>query len=164
MKLLDSEYIIKYFGTFDTRDKIFIVTELVKDGDLFDYIVKNDFIEEYEASLIVRQLLEAVEYMHKVGVVHRDLKPENIMMQKNPDGTVKKIKIIDFGFGSQIEKGMKLTHGCGTTGYMGNPTQKRLSLLIFVVFCKGTAPELILGRPYDFSVDVFSCGVIMFLL
>ena len=119
MSLLDSEYIIKYFGTFSNKEKLFIVTELVKDGDLFDFIVRQEFLEEFDASLIVRQLLEAVEYMHRVGVVHRDLKPENIMLQSHPDGSLKRIKIIDFGFASQIEKGAKLTSGCGTSGYMG---------------------------------------------
>lgn len=125
MRLLDSEFIIKYFGTFDTKEKMFIVTDLVKDGDLFDHIVSNEFLEEYEASYVMKQLLEAVQYMHQVGVLHRDLKPENIMIHKNPDGSVRKIQIIDFGIASQMEKGTKLTIGCGTTGYMGKKHSKR---------------------------------------
>lgn len=119
MKILDSEYIIKYYGTYFSKANIFIVLELVKDGDLFDYIDRLKFLEEYEASLVILQLMQAIEYMNKVGVVHRDLKPENILLEANPDKSIKRIKLIDFGVASLLEKGAKVDHACGTPGYLG---------------------------------------------
>jgi serine/threonine protein kinase len=61
------------------------VTELVKDGDLFDFIAKHRYLQEYDAALIMAQLFDTLSYIHKVGIVHRDLKPENIMVVYGPD-------------------------------------------------------------------------------
>lgn len=78
MKMLQNPSIIRYYDTYESKDTMYIVTEYVKDGDLFDHIVSNGFLEEDEASYITKQLFLAIDYLHNIDIVHRDLKPENI--------------------------------------------------------------------------------------
>ena len=70
------------------------------EGDLFEYTKKSTFLEEYEAALILKQLIEAIQYLnHELGLIHRDLKPENVLVQVNKEkGHINRVKIIDFGF------------------------------------------------------------------
>jgi serine/threonine protein kinase len=81
-RFLNHMGIIKVKEIFENRSHIYIIAELVKNGDLFDYVLNEEFLEEYEASLIMKQLFETVKYIHDCGVIHRDLKPENIMIIK----------------------------------------------------------------------------------
>lgn len=73
--------------------------------DLFEYVVEKDALGEYDAALIAGQIIEAVQYIHGLGVVHRDLKPENIMVVNNEVGkdSHPKIKIIDFGLSNYVD-------------------------------------------------------------
>jgi len=81
MKVLEHPHVIKLMDTIETKTNIYIVTDLVSDGDLFDHIKNNEFLEEYETSYITKQLLNSLNYLHGVGVIHRDLKPENILLK-----------------------------------------------------------------------------------
>ena len=104
--------------------------ELVRDGELFEYISNNEFIEgstiaslcntiEYQASHIMRQLLNAMNYIHEAGVIHRDMKPENVLLSFDENKEPKDIKICDFGFARTIEPNALLTEVCGTPDYVG---------------------------------------------
>ena len=74
--------------------------EHVNAGELFDYIVRNDKVDDVTASKFFSQILDGVEYLHENGVCHRDLKPENILLEKNSDN----LKIIDFGLSNLYKK------------------------------------------------------------
>lgn len=76
---------------------------------------------EFEANIVLKQLLECVNYLHDTGIVHRDLKPENILIMLDPNThLIKEIKLIDFGFAKFVSKEHKLTESCGTANYAGN--------------------------------------------
>jgi len=100
--MLQNPSIIRYYDTYEAKDTMYIVTEYVKDGDLFDHIVSNSFLEEDEASYIAKQLFLAIDYLHNIDIVHRDLKPENVLVEKQ-NGRVSTLKIIDFGFACLAE-------------------------------------------------------------
>lgn len=72
--------LFRCYETFDEGNEIYIVTELVAGGELFDRIVAKTQYTEKEARDLVRTLLETMAYMHDVGIVHRDLKPENLLL------------------------------------------------------------------------------------
>jgi len=145
MKVLNHPAMIKLIETVETKSAIYIVTELVKDGDLFEYIVNREFLEEYETSFIMKQLFVAMSYLHNVGIIHRDLKPENIMITlSEKKDKVKEVKIIDFGFAQFVTPGVILKETCGTPNYV--------------------APDVLKGNGYDKRADVWSLGIIMFLM
>jgi len=145
MKVLNHPAMIKLIETVETKSAIYIVTELVKDGDLFEYIVNREFLEEYETSFIMKQLFVAINYLHSVGIIHRDLKPENIMITlSEKKDKVKEVKIIDFGFAQFVTPGVVLKETCGTPNYV--------------------APDVLKGNGYDKRADVWSLGIIMFLM
>lgn len=120
MKLLHNEHIIRYYSTHYSKSTLYIVTEVVTDGDLVDYISRNVQLTEEQTQSIMKMLFDCVEYMHSVGVIHRDLKPENIMLILDRTKTkIVSLKLIDFGLAKQIDAHGKCSEGCGTPGYMG---------------------------------------------
>jgi len=132
---------IKLIDTVETKSNIYIITEIVKDGDLFDYIITREFLEgkfplllfwlfplilavindfiEYDASFIMKQLLISVYYLHSIGIIHRDIKPENILITLGSNSEVKELKIIDFGFAKLVNDTHKISETCGTPNYVG---------------------------------------------
>ena len=140
LQKLDHPNIIKMYGWYAEGKQYFIVTELMNGGELFDRIVKKEFYSEVDAQKVVRTLATVIKYMHDKGIVHRDLKPENILLTDSSENA--EIKIADFGFARPVAAG--LSTACGTPGYV--------------------APEIINGRPYGKSVDVWSLGVIIYIL
>jgi len=137
---LNHPNIIKLYGWYAEGKQYYIVTELMNGGELFDRIVKKEFYSENDAQKVVRTLGTVIKFMHDQGIVHRDLKPENILLTDDSDDAT--IKIADFGFARPVAAG--LSTACGTPGYV--------------------APEIINGRPYGKSVDVWSLGVIIYIL
>lgn len=115
--------------------------ELVTGGELFDRIVEKGSYSEKDAADLIKQVLSAVAYMHEEGVVHRDLKPENLLYY-SPDAD-SKIMISDFGLSKMEDSGVMAT-ACGTPGYV--------------------APEVLAQKPYGKAVDVWSIGVISYIL
>lgn len=113
----------------------------VTGGELFDRIVEKGSYTEKDAADLIRQVLEAVDYMHEQGVVHRDLKPENLLYYSQEDDS--KIMISDFGLSKMEDSGIMAT-ACGTPGYV--------------------APEVLAQKPYGKAVDVWSIGVISYIL
>ena len=137
---LDHPNIIKMFDRFEETKSYYIVTEYMSGGELFDRIVKKEYYSEEDAQKVVKLLGHSLKYIHDKGIVHRDLKPENILMASSKDDAA--IKIADFGFARKVADGLKTA--CGTPGYV--------------------APEIINGQPYGKAVDMWSLGVIIYIL
>ncbi|XP_047005202.1 phosphorylase b kinase gamma catalytic chain, skeletal muscle/heart isoform isoform X3 [Schistocerca americana] len=138
-------YIIELHDVFESSTFIFLVFELCKNGELFDYLTSVVALSEKKTRYIMRQLFEALQYVHGKNIVHRDLKPENILLDDNFN-----IKLTDFGFARVVKPGEKLFDLCGTPGYL--------------------APEVLkcnmfeTAEGYSYDVDIWACGVIMFTL
>merc|ERR1712032_1139443 len=143
MKMMDHPNIVKLFETFEDHRNIYLVMELCSGGELFDRIIDAGHFTEVQAAILMQQILRAMFYMHENHICHRDLKPENfIFMTKDPiDKTL--LKIIDFGLSCKFEPGQVLTTKAGTPYYV--------------------APQVLAGK-YDHQSDMWSCGVIMFVL
>lgn len=139
MKKLQHKNIVSLIDVFESSEEIYIIMELVTGGELFDHIVQRGSYSEKDASILIKQLCESVDFLHKHGVAHRDLKPQNLLC--TPDGMT--IKIADFGL-SKIFEGQELTTACGTPDYV--------------------APEILLCKPYNHSVDVWAVGIISYIL
>ncbi|CAM9642609.1 unnamed protein product [Phaeothamnion confervicola] len=115
--------------------------EQMKGGELFDRIVQKQFYNEKDARDVLKVLLEAVKYCHDRNIAHRDLKPENLLLVSADDDSL--IKVADFGFARPVDSGGLRTQ-CGTPGYV--------------------APEILKGESYGLQVDMWSIGVIMYIL
>ncbi|XP_020809865.1 calcium/calmodulin-dependent protein kinase type 1 isoform X2 [Drosophila serrata] len=141
LRRLTHPNIVQLLETYEDKSKVYLVMELVTGGELFDRIVEKGSYTEKDASHLIRQILEAVDYMHEQGVVHRDLKPENLLYYSAEDDS--KIMISDFGLSKMEDSGIMAT-ACGTPGYV--------------------APEVLAQKPYGKAVDVWSIGVISYIL
>lgn len=80
MKALNHPNIVNMMDVMASRERIYVVMELVPGGELFDYVTAHGYLEEDRARRLFQQLIDAVEYCHRLGVYHRDLKPENILL------------------------------------------------------------------------------------
>jgi serine/threonine protein kinase len=92
--------IFRFFHSISTEEALYMITEVVSGGELFDYAAQHDRLSEAETRVFMRQILAAVDYMHRRGIVHRDLKLENILLDSFGN-----IKIIDFGLGNFFHHG-----------------------------------------------------------
>ncbi|PRP79028.1 calcium/calmodulin-dependent protein kinase I [Planoprotostelium fungivorum] len=133
LKQVSHKNIIGLKEMFEDQKFIYLVMELVTGGELFETIVERGSYSEKDASVVITQLLQAVQYLHGKGIVHRDLKPENLLYE---DATATTIKIADFGLSKIISSRMLLTTACGTPGYV--------------------APEVLLCDGYEKPVDLWS--------
>lgn len=140
MSKLHHKNIIQLIEVFEDSESIYLILELVTGGELFDQIVSRGSYSERDAAAICKQILEAVHYMHTNGIAHRDLKPENLLVS-GPDN--EQIKVTDFGLSKDFGEAT-LSTSCGTPDYV--------------------APEVLRGAPYDNSVDIWSIGVITYIL
>uniref|UniRef100_A0A158P8M3 Protein kinase domain-containing protein n=1 Tax=Angiostrongylus cantonensis TaxID=6313 RepID=A0A158P8M3_ANGCA len=133
--------IVQLYDTYEEKQYVYLVMELVTGGELFDRIVAKGSYTEKDASHLIRQVLHAVAFMHENGVVHRDLKPENLLYYNQDEDS--KIMVSDFGLSKTEDSGVMET-ACGTPGYV--------------------APEVLQQKPYGKAVDVWSIGVIAYIL
>ena len=142
LKQVNHYNISKLFSVIENEERIYLVQEYIKGNDLNIMIKKKDKpkIKEQKALNYFRQIISAVEYIHKLGIAHRDLKPENILInEKNV------IKLIDFGLGKIFSKGELLKTQCGSPFY--------------------ASPEMINGDNYNGAIsDIWSLGVILYLM
>ncbi|KAF2753207.1 calcium/calmodulin-dependent protein kinase [Pseudovirgaria hyperparasitica] len=136
-------HIVRFVDWFESRDKYYIVTQLATGGELFDRICDQGKYTEKDAAETIRQVLDAVNYLHKNNVVHRDLKPENLLyLTKDPMST---LVLADFGIAKMLDsKDEVLTTMAGSFGY--------------------AAPEVMLKKGHGKPVDIWSMGVITYTL
>lgn len=142
MKHLCHQHICKLFQVIETEHKFYMMLEYCPEGELFDYIVSKDRLEEDEARIFFRQIVSAVAYIHSQGFAHRDLKPENLLLDEDQN-----MKLIDFGLCAKPQGGMEnhLYTCCGSPAY--------------------AAPELISGKEYLGSqADLWSMGILLYAL
>ena len=131
------------YDYFVDYESIYIVMGLVDGPDLFNYLQMRNFkISERRARRIAKRIVYTLHYLRMYGIVHRDLKPENILMTKNT--STADIKLIDFGLAKILGPNEFCTEPFGTIGYV--------------------APEVLLGKPYSFEADLWSLGVITYLM
>ncbi len=136
--------IVSLIGVYSLAEKKFMVMEYLRGGDLLNAVCRRDFYTEGDARRIMREITAALQYMHERKVIHRDVKPENLILsEKALDSPV---KIVDFGFATietdSLKKGSRYL--CGTPGYM--------------------APEVIRDRAYSTKTDIWSLGVVLYIL
>jgi tRNA A-37 threonylcarbamoyl transferase component Bud32 len=141
LKLLNHPNIIHIKDNYEDTIHIYIVVELIKNGDFFDYIIGRNCFQEHELKNIMKQLFEALAYIHEFGIVHCDVKPENILY----DISTKKIVLTDFGLSKMILSNQKIDNVMsGTLQYI--------------------APEILSGIGFGIESDMWSAGIIMYLL
>uniref|UniRef100_A0AAY4F192 non-specific serine/threonine protein kinase n=1 Tax=Denticeps clupeoides TaxID=299321 RepID=A0AAY4F192_9TELE len=135
------EYAVK---VYDDGRSVYLVTELLKGGELLDKILRQKFFSEREASAVLYTITKTVEYLHVQGVVHRDLKPSNILYV-DESGNPESIRICDFGFAKQLraENGLLMTP-CYTANFV--------------------APEVLKKQGYDAACDIWSLGVLLYTM
>jgi calcium-dependent protein kinase len=141
LKDMDHPNIVKMYEFLEDEKRIYIVTEICKGGELFDEILNKSKFDEKDAAVVMRQLLSAINYCHKKSIVHRDLKPENMLLEQDKD--LEKLKIVDFGTSLTFDPERALDEKLGTAYYI--------------------APEVI-KKNYNEKCDLWSCGVIMYIL
>jgi len=142
MHKLQHKGIVHMKECFDTPKTLYMILEPMVGGELFDRIVEKEKYTEGEARDVMKTITEAIAYCHEQGVVHRDLKPENLLLSTADDNA--EVKIADFGLAKLLNENTQMTTACGTPGYV--------------------APEILSGTQYDKSVDMWSLGVIMYIL
>jgi BR serine/threonine kinase len=139
MSLLEHPHILRVYEVFESDRHLYIVMEYAENRELWDLLVARKRLSESEAIEMFRQLIYALDYLHRFGICHRDLKPENILLD-----TRMKIRLGDFGFARWMRSDVART-SCGSPHY--------------------TAPEVIRAQPYDGRIsDIWSSGVILFTM
>jgi calcium-dependent protein kinase len=146
LKAMDHPNIIKLYDTYEDKDYLYLLMEECNGGELFHRLAENaknhKMYTEKDAASIMKQILQAVNYLHSHGVCHRDLKPENILFSSMEAKS--QLKVIDFGLSKVLNEIDEVMKGeVGTLYYM--------------------APEVIEGK-YNEKCDVWSCGVILYII
>ncbi|XP_014424433.1 death-associated protein kinase 2-like isoform X2 [Pelodiscus sinensis] len=143
LKQLEHPNILHLHDLFASKAETVLILELIRGGELFDFIAEKEMLTEAEAIEFLQQILQGVAYMHGKHIAHFDLKPENIMLLEK-DVPNPKIKIIDFGLAQKLEDGVTFKSLCGTPQYI--------------------APEVINYEPLSSATDMWSIGVITYIL
>ena len=143
LKMATDEFVLKLLDIIENESYLYIMTELCKGGDLYSYLNQRSFkIPEAKAAKLIYKLAKSVSFLHTLGIIHRDLKPENILMTDMSDEA--DIRISDFCICKRLEPNETTKEIVGTLGYM--------------------APEVLMGKEYNYSADVWAIGVITYLL
>lgn len=140
--------IMRIYEILDDEKFYFIVSEFIRYGELYDYIVQRSEsslgpMTENEVKSVAKQLFYALNYMHERNIAHRDIKPENILID-SIDGNNLQIKLTDFGFAQYFTNDKKLEEVLGSPLYM--------------------PPEIINQEKYDSKVDIWSACVVIFIM
>lgn len=142
--------IVHMYDCIQTPERVYFALDLMQ-TDLFEYVVQRKKLSEEDTRKIMRQLLEAVKYLHDQSVVHRDIKPENILINTPDD-----IKLADFGLAKVVQEWDVRSTPCGTSFYIAPE-------IIRGIEAQGARP-LCTTRESVKSIDLWSCGVVMFVL
>lgn len=135
--------IITLQDVYENKTDVVLILELVSGGELFDFLAQKESLSEEEATRFIKQILEGVNYLHTRKIAHFDLKPENIMLLDKTIA-VPHIKLIDFGLAHKIEDGVEFKNIFGTPEFV--------------------APEIVNYEPLGLAVDMWSIGVITYIL
>ncbi|OHS94134.1 CAMK family protein kinase [Tritrichomonas foetus] len=139
MRVLDHPHLLKLIDVCETDDKLFLILEYAKNGELFDYLSERGFLSAQVAMNFFRQIIYGLEFLHTHSLCHRDLKPQNILLDQYNN-----VKIGDFGFARWMKTNVAQTQ-CGSPLY--------------------AAPEVIKGGGYDGrAADIWGTGVIFYTL
>ncbi|XP_035771457.1 calcium/calmodulin-dependent protein kinase type II subunit alpha [Neolamprologus brichardi] len=142
-RLLKHPNIVRLHDSISEEGHHYLIFDLVTGGELFEDIVAREYYSEADASHCIQQILEAVLHCHQMGVVHRDLKPENLLLASKSKGAA--VKLADFGLAIEVEGDQQAWFGfAGTPGYL--------------------SPEVLRKDPYGKAVDLWACGVILYIL
>uniref|UniRef100_A0A1A8LJK3 calcium/calmodulin-dependent protein kinase n=1 Tax=Nothobranchius pienaari TaxID=704102 RepID=A0A1A8LJK3_9TELE len=142
-RLLKHSNIVRLHDSISEEGFHYLVFDLVTGGELFEDIVAREYYSEADASHCIQQILEAVLHCHQMGVVHRDLKPENLLLASKLKGAA--VKLADFGLAIEVQGDQQAWFGfAGTPGYL--------------------SPEVLRKEPYGKPVDMWACGVILYIL
>ena len=140
LRKLDHKNIIKLYRVYEDLENVYLILELVASGNLLQKVVNQKKFGNEDIQLFIKTLFEVLHYIHSQGIIHRDLKLENILMSSNK--SLNDFKLADFGLACYSDKSLKLKSG--SPGYM--------------------APEILRGGSYSTKVDIFSAGVIIYIL
>ena len=141
LEKLNHPFIAKLQYAFQQENHLYLITEFLQGGDLFFHLTREKCFKEVKVKFYAAQIFLAIDYLHKNGYIYRDLKPENILLDNKGY-----IKLTDFGLCKLVTNeniNEKYTI-CGTLSYI--------------------APEILMGKSYDYSVDWFSFGVVIYVL
>ena len=143
LKICQHPNIIELYEVFENASYFYIIMEYCSGGDLFSYLEQRNFrLPEEQACKFMHKMCAAIYYCHSYGIAHRDLKPENVLMTSNKEDA--DLRILDFGLSKIIGPDEKCTEPYGTLSYV--------------------APEVLLDEPYGKEVDLWSLGVITYLM
>ncbi|XP_019955680.1 calcium/calmodulin-dependent protein kinase type II delta 1 chain isoform X5 [Paralichthys olivaceus] len=142
-RLLKHPNIVRLHDSISEEGFHYLVFDLVTGGELFEDIVAREYYSEADASHCIQQILESVNHCHINGIVHRDLKPENLLLASKLKGAA--VKLADFGLAIEVQGDQQAWFGfAGTPGYL--------------------SPEVLRKDPYGKPVDMWACGVILYIL
>ena len=141
LRKLNHPNIVKMHALYELEDQICIVMEYLAGKNFLRYVTSQERLSEREVATFMKQLLLVLHYLESMDVLHRDIKMENIILVHGKDGKLT-LKLIDFGLSIFLHQ-RDLIKRCGTPGYV--------------------APEILNGERYDFKVDLYSTGVVMFI-
>ncbi|KAJ8607024.1 hypothetical protein CTAYLR_006245 [Chrysophaeum taylorii] len=144
MRRVSHHNIVCLHEIYSFESSLVMVLELCKGGELFDRIVEKSHYGEHEARVAFAQMVEAIGHCHAKGVVHRDLKPENLLYADFQGPEAETLKLADFGLASLLSDRNALSTACGTPGYV--------------------SPEILTKRGYGKECDLWSLGVILYIL
>mmetsp|Transcript_99081 Transcript_99081/g.212255 ORF Transcript_99081/g.212255 Transcript_99081/m.212255 type:complete len:409 (-) Transcript_99081:189-1415(-) len=143
MQALEHPNIVRLFDTFEDPERIHLVMELCNGGDLVAFLGTCRLYTEAQCTVAMKQIFAATYYMHGKRIMHRDLKPENILFETKDALDCNTLKVVDFGVSCRFEPGKDMREQCGTPHYV--------------------SPQVLAGR-YNAEADLWSCGVILYLL
>ncbi|XP_066519344.1 calcium/calmodulin-dependent protein kinase (CaM kinase) II gamma 1 isoform X12 [Hoplias malabaricus] len=142
-RLLKHPNIVRLHDSIAEEGFHYLVFDLVTGGELFEDIVAREYYSEADASQCINQILESVNHIHQHDIVHRDLKPENLLLASKMKGAA--VKLADFGLAIEVQGDQQAWFGfAGTPGYL--------------------SPEVLRKDPYGKPVDIWACGVILYIL
>eukprot|EP00292_Cryptomonas_paramecium_P006336 CAMPEP_0113700390 /NCGR_PEP_ID=MMETSP0038_2-20120614/23927_1 /TAXON_ID=2898 /ORGANISM="Cryptomonas paramecium" /LENGTH=497 /DNA_ID=CAMNT_0000624035 /DNA_START=124 /DNA_END=1614 /DNA_ORIENTATION=+ /assembly_acc=CAM_ASM_000170 len=143
--------LVALHGVFDESSKTYLVLDLITGGTVMDRIIANDHFSEKDAASVTADVLNAIHYLHSIGITHRDLKPENLLYASNdPDSPdYNTIKVADFGLAKFVTENSVMKTTCGTPGYVAPEV-----LDPYLPFTNGYGPE----------VDLWSMGVVLYIM
>ncbi|XP_075735867.1 calcium/calmodulin-dependent protein kinase II isoform X21 [Rhipicephalus microplus] len=140
---LNHPNIVRLHDSIQEEGYHYLIFDLVTGGELFEDIVAREYYSEADASHCIQQILESVNHCHQNNVVHRDLKPENLLLASKAKGAA--VKLADFGLAIEVQGEQQAWYGfAGTPGYL--------------------SPEVLKKDPYGKPVDIWACGVILYIL